>query len=430
MSTQTETQKAQSNFPFTYHTVSLLLIHTIAEIKIACALANAKNGNLTQDRALRIQTACKEIIEGKHDTKFTTCALQGGAGTSLHMNVNEVIADIADSIHPLDHVNVAQSTNDVNPSALRILSYRLLEKLEKELDQTMSSLQKLGKEWSTVPKLGRTHLQDAVPTTMGRSFQAYASILLHHGKSLQKQKEPLLQLPLGGTAIGNGINASSLYKETVYKELQTITKLSVCPLEDAMSGIQSQTIFLDVEQCVLSLYVDLSKIANDIRLLSSGPHGGLGELSLPSLQKGSTIMPGKSNPIICEVVNQTYFLLSGYHLTIQKSAEAAQLELGVMFPILADTLITSLILAQEVLTQFRTKCLEILRVNKERCLYHLEHSHAYATLLSPILGYEQVQLLIQEANNKQTTFIAILKEHNLYSADVKLLLNQASREPS
>lgn len=430
---QTETERSVRNFPFSYQTVAKELIYAIVEVKKAAAVANFKDKGISQEISEAITQACDTILTGKHDDQFVTCALQGGAGTSINMNVNEVIATLATQtltskgsatvVHPLDHVNKSQSTNDVNPSGLKIACYRLIETLQTSLEEAVKIFEQKSQEWASIPKLARTHLQDAIPTMVGAEFGSYASTLKRHLHHLADIKPYFLELNLSGTAIGDQTNASKNYEEAVYQELFHITKLPVKPLENLMSGTSSQTDFVSLSSTIVALFVDCSKIASDIRLLSSGPRGGLGELVLPELQKGSSIMPGKVNPVMCEVVNQTYFLLSGYNLTIQRAAEASQLELGVMFPILADTLISSLILSHQVLEAFTT-LISKTTINEINCRKHLEQSTAYATVLTPMLGYDAVSAIVKESISKGMTIVDILKEKNLYTDSVQEVLGK------
>jgi len=421
---QDQTKSALSNFPFTYHTVAKELIYAIVEIKKAAATANAADKGITQNQAQAIVQACDEILTGKYDDQFVTCALQGGAGTSINMNVNEVIATLA-NVHPLDQVNKSQSTNDVNPSGLKIACYRLITSLEHTLRVAATTMNARAIGWKDIPKLGRTHLQDAIPTTVGAEFASYAAIIERHNKRLSEIKPYMLELNLGGTAIGNALNASPKYRETAYTELEKITGIPVTPLSNLMSGTSSQTDFVALSHVLVSLYVDLSKIASDIRLMVSGPNGGFGELKLPALQKGSSIMPGKVNPVSAEMVNQTYYLLSGYATTIEHAAGGSQLELGIMFPILADTLISSLRLAQEVLDMFTKKCIAVLEVDKEHCLDHLNRSTAYATILTPLLGYDVVSDVVRKSIDNNKTIVDVLKEKNIFTEEVKTLLKQS-----
>ncbi len=391
-----QTEKAIRNFPFSAPPVHRELVLAIVKIKKAAALAHARTGELSAKQSKDIAHACDEILAGKHDDQFFLPSLQGGAGTSINMVVNEVVATLAKA-HPNDHVNMSQSTNDVNPSALKIVAIELAERLIATVGTCIATFEQKAKEFNGVAKLGRTHLQDAVPVTLGGELAAYAATLSRDLRRLKARLPYLHELNLGGTAVGNRINASDAYIKYVYEELANITGLELKPADDLMSQTSSQTDFVSLSQAILSLTLDASKIANDLRLMSSGPAGGLGEIILEELQAGSSIMPGKVNPIMPETVNQLYYTVSGNNLTIEHAAHASFLELANMFPILADRLISSLKLSGEVLDQFTNQCIRTLRANEKRCRELLEKSTAYATLLSPILGYDTVSGIVKES---------------------------------
>ena len=402
-----QTELALRNFPFSKNPAPIEFIFAIAEVKKAAALAHRKAGELSKEITDAIVTVCDEIERGLYNDQFITPGLQGGAGTSINMNVNEIIASRATellsqkkkqiTVHPNDHVNRSQSTNDVNPSAAKIAIIRLTKELLRCVDIAADSFHKKGMEYKSASKLARTHLQDAVPTTIGDEFFSYETTIRRNKKRIENALSFFYELNLGGTAIGNGINASLKYRQNIYKELSKIIGFKVIPSENLMSATSSQTDFYYLSQSIVCLLVDLSKIANDIRLLASGPNGGLGELQLLELQSGSSIMPGKVNPILPESVSQLYFLVSGHNLTVEHAAEASQLELGVMLPIIIDRLILSLKLASEVIENFAINCIDQITVNEKQCRLHLEKSTAYATLLSPVLGYETMSAIVKES---------------------------------
>src|SRR5579871_6078861 len=426
-----QTKKAIDNFPFPLHMTSLLLIYAIVEIKIAAARANYQVQNISVEIQTAIEQACDEILQGKYDSEFVTPAIQGGAGTSINMNVNEVIATRATEIlqensivHPNNHVNCSQSTNDVNPSALRIVCIRLQQKLIEEVKKLTQALSQRSVELKTVKKLGRTHMQDAVPTTIGDEFAAYAMYITRAEQRIIEAFSYLNQLNLGGTAIGTGINASESYKQIVYKQLQEITGVSVKPGDNLMALTSSMTDFVYAIDAVYCLCIDLAKIANDIRFLSSGLAGGIGELSLGKLQNGSSIMPGKVNPIIPESMNQICCFVAGAQHTIHDAASLGNLELNVMFPVLADSLITALQLITAGVRTFTVSCIQTLEVNKTHCRTLLEQSSAYATCLTPILGYDLVTALVEQAKEEHKTFREVVREHKeiKHNKEVKKIL--------
>ena len=410
-----ETKKALRNFPFETHKTRLEFILAIVEIKKAAAIANYKAGNLSRDIQNAIVKACDEILRGKYNNQFPLPSLQGGAGTASNMNVNEVIASVAAlilknkiKVHPNDHVNKSQSTNDVNPSALKISALHLISDLNDKLSSLSKSLEIKSKEFKNIKKLGRTHLQDAVPTTLGAEFKVYAENLKRYESQIKMAEDLCRVLNLGGTAIGNSINASPAYTREVYKELNKITDEKFHKADNMMAKTGSQTDFLIISQTITALCVDLSKVANDLRFMASGPKGGIGEIILPELQRGSSIMPGKVNPVMPETVNQLYYLVSGNNLSIEKAVEGAQMELGVMLPVVVDKLIESIKLTAEVINQFDKLCVKGIKADKKRCEYHLENSTAYATLLVPYLGYDAVSSIVKKSISSNKTLREIV----------------------
>ncbi len=408
-----QTEKAIINFPFSFRRTPKTFIYAIAEIKKAAALAHNETNELDPVRVKAIVRTCDEILEGKFDDQFVLSAFQGGAGTSNHMNVNEVIGNRATEIlkeagkniqvHGNDHVNMSHSTNDVMPSALKIVAVRLTGNLLVTLDGMIAALERKSKEFAKIHKLGRTHMQDAVPTTLGAEFASYAETLRRGRRRLAEAQQQLLELNLGGTAIGNAINASPKYRVKLYQQLQKVTKLKLREAKNLMSQTGSNTDFVILSQALTALGVDLSKMAGDFRLLSSGPIGGFAELLLPELQPGSSIMPGKVNPVLPEALSQLYYLISGNNLTIEHAAHGAQLELGAMMPIITDRLIESLTLADEMIAQFTEKCIKGLKSNEARITEHLENSTAYATLISPVIGYDAASQAVKDALAQKKT---------------------------
>lgn len=404
-----QTEKAMKNFPFDFRRTYKELVYTVVEIKKASARAHLAAGELDRSRAGAIVRACDEILHGRHDEQFTLPSFQGGMGTSNHMNVNEVVANRASEfigkssemsshcVHPNDHVNMAHSTNDTMPSALKIASIRLVEDLDDSLNTLITAFEKKAREFARIVKLGRTHMQDAVPTTLGAEFASYAETLKRRRMNMREAKAYLFELSLGGSAVGNSVNVSAKYKRHLYRELQKVTKLRVRPAKNLMSQTASVTDFLVVSQALTALCADLGKIAGDFRILSSGPKGGFAEITLPELQAGSSIMPGKVNPVLPEALSQLYYLVSGNNLTIEHAVEGGQLELGVMMPIISDRMIESLKLASEMIEQFAKKCVAGVGANKPRIKEHLEHSTAYATLLNPVIGYDAAAACVKEA---------------------------------
>ncbi len=420
-----QTKLALNNFPFSYSQAHIEIVYAMADIKEAAAFAHKKAHEIDSVIADAIINACQEVKSGKFDDQFQLPGLQGGAGTSIHMNVNEVIATRSTEIlknkkivSANNQVNKSQSTNDVGPSALKIVTIRLIDTLLKTLDEAGLIFEKKGLEFHGIAKLGRTHLQDAVPTTLGEEFLSYAASIRRGRKRLEQTRSYMFDLNLGGTAIGNMVNASLPYRTVVYKKLSEITGFSLKPAKNLMSQTSSQTDFVAVSQALTAIMIDFSKIANDLRLLGSGPSGGLGEIRIKEMQPGSSIMPGKANPILPETVNQTYFLISGNNLTIEHAAQASQLELGIMFPILADKLVSSLKISSEVIHEFATKCVAEIAVREDRCHELLTQSTAFATLLSPKLGYEAVSALVKKSQYNGESFRKMLEDSEIQASSV------------
>lgn len=420
----TQTELALKNFPVIDHaSVQPELIRAMIQIKKAAAVSHATCNELSLDITNAIITSCDELLSSDHPDYFVTASIQGGAGTSINMNVNEVIATLASSktntaIHPNDHVNKSQSTNDVNPSALRIACITLSSRLTQQLEALIDALGRQAKAHKSLQKLARTHLQDALPMQVSDELLAYQAIMQKHLRRITRELPSLDALNLGGTAIGDGTNASPSYREHVYLSLREITCIpSLHPAENLMAQTSSQTDFVCLALLVKALFIDLSKMATDIRLLSSGPRGGLGEIILEARQSGSSIMPGKVNPVIPEYINQVYYAISGKTLTIEHAAEGAVLELGVMFPVLADALLSSLKIATASIETFTLACIDTLHFDAHVCTEHLERSTAYATRLTPLLGYDCVSQCVHTAIQDHTTLREVILSHHLLSEE-------------
>ncbi len=411
------------NFPFTFRKTPIDFLHSIVEIKKAAAMAHAQVHELKANRADVIVKACNEILTGKFDDQFILPAFQGGAGTSNHMNVNEVIAGVATemihysgkkfAVHPNDHVNRSHSTNDVMPSALRITTIRRTKKLLATIRDLAKIFDKKAEQFKRIQKLGRTHMQDAAPVTLGSEFKSYSDSIKRGSERIDYALESLYELNLGGSAVGNSINASRAYIRKLYPQLRVITKLSLHPASNFMTLTSSNADFVALSQSLTGLGVDLARIAHDLRFLSSGPNGGIGELKLPELQPGSSIMPGKVNPIMPEAVTQLYCLVSGNNLTIELAAQAAQLEMAVFLPVITDRLLESIQLMDEMLTQFGKTCVAGITADKKRCKELLERSTAFAVCLCPKLGYEVVADAVKEAVKSGKTLRRVILEKKL-----------------
>jgi len=403
-----QTNASIENFPFDYPLIHKEFVYAMVMIKKASSEANAAAGKITKDQCMRIQQACDDILSGAHDDQFVVPSLHGGAGTSVHMNVNEVIATLSET-HANDHVNASMSTNDANPSALKIATVKLTRMLLANIDRLIKALDEKAQKHKTDRKLGRTHMQDAVPTTYGAEFASYRDILIRDKKRIEQALTYMYELNLGGTAIGDSTNAPKKYRDVVYPSLRHITGINeLAPLGNLMSGTSSDTDFHFLSSTVTELYTDISKIATDFRFMSSGPRGSIGEITFQKLQPGSSIMPGKVNPIICETMNQLYYQIAGRNLTIQLAAEGAHMELGVMLPAIVDALVVMLKIASTGIELFTNKGIGKMIVNVERGKELLERSTAYSTVLTPKLGYDTVSEVVHEAVKTNSTLREVI----------------------
>jgi aspartate ammonia-lyase len=415
------TQRAVDNFDLSARKVNLKLVYEIALIKKAAALVNKALGQLPAQKAEAISQAGAEIIVGKFDDQFVVSALQGGAGTSTNMNVNEVMANRAiellggskgdyELVHPLNDVNLAQSTNDVYPTALRIAAIRMLRKLSQALAELQTAFQVKEYEFSDVLKLGRTELMDAMPIMLGQEFGAYAKALERDRWRIYKVEERLRQINLGGTAIGTGTNASLKYIFMITDQIQELTGLGLARSDYPVDITQNNDVFVEASGLIKACGTNLLKIANDLRLLSSGPRGGLGEIELPQLQAGSTMMPGKVNPVIPEMIGQIAMKVMANDLAITMAAASGQLELNAFAPLMAESLLESLELLERGVLLFREKCIEGIKAQRERCLEHLEHSAVLATALVHHLGYDEAGRIAKRALKENKTVREVLLE--------------------
>lgn len=407
-----ETQKALENFPISHITVDYRIMWALADVKKASALANAKLGKIPEDVGRGIVQACAEIRERKFDDQFVTTVIQGGAGTSINMNVNEVVANRASEIlgkergyvSDLEHVNFSQSTNDSVPTAIKIASMFLLQDVINELHLLAQTFAKKGTEFADVIKVGRTHLQDAVPVSLGQEFNAYAVCAERGARRLdQLLKGEIRYINLGGTAIGTGIGSSQAFIEEVVKELSDITNLDLETAGDLVDATQNVDVFVDLSGRLKSVFAGLSKIANDLRMMAGGPRANLFEINLPERQKGSSIMPGKVNPVMPELINQVFFQILGNDASITEAASQGQFELNVMGPVLAFNLVQSLVLARNSLEVFRKFCIVGITANKERCRELLEQSFCTVTALNPHIGYYKATEVVKEAYKSEKT---------------------------
>jgi aspartate ammonia-lyase len=404
------------------------LITALATVKLAAARANYELGLLSRPIADAICQACTEIINGKNHSQFVVDVIQGGAGTSTNMNANEVIANRALEIlgyergeyrycHPNNHVNLSQSTNDAYPTSLKIALIYANAQLTVCLKGLVDSFRRKAVEFTPVIKMGRTQLQDAVPMTLGQEFGAYATTLEEEIERLDQNVRLFLEVNMGGTAIGTGICADPGFSEKVIKHLREVTGLEVVLARNLVEATQDTGAFVMYSSAIKRLAVKLSKISNDLRLLSSGPRSGINEINLPPMQPGSSIMPGKVNPVIPEVVNQIAFKVIGNDLTVALAAEAGQLELNVMEPIIAASLFESIEILKNGMDTLKQRCVDGITANAEHCRKMVENSIGLVTALMPTLGYDACSALAKEALDTGRGVYELVLEKNLLSLE-------------
>ena len=400
--------RAAENFPITGLAMHPELINSIAEIKKASAITNSEIGLLEKRVADAIVAACEEIAAGKLHEAFIVDPIQGGAGTSLNMNANEVIANRAIEllggekgdyrlVNPNDHVNYGQSTNDVFPSAGKLAVLKLLVRAQIQLERLYQALVEKAEEFDGVIKMGRTQMQDAVPIRLGQEFRAYSEAVRRDIARFERAKDEMRCLNMGGTAIGTGINADEQYLRRIVPNLSKVTGLSLVQAFNLIDATQNLDGFVAVSGAVKTCAVNLSKMSNDLRLMSSGPRCGFGEINLPPRQNGSSIMPGKVNPVIPEVVNQVAFNIIGNDMTVTMAAEAGQLELNAFEPIIFYNLIQSVETLTYAVHTLVDHCIVGITANRERCRDMVEHSVGIITALCPHVGYEKAAEMAKRA---------------------------------
>ena len=424
------TLRALENFPITGTPISIYpdLVVSLACVKQAAAIANAELGLLGDDRAVAIRLACEEIREGRLHEQFVVDVIQGGAGTSSNMNANEVICNRAlerlgrtrgdyAALHPLDHVNMSQSTNDVYPTAVKLALQLGIRRLLNEMIFLRHAFAAKAAQFGDVLKVGRTQLQDAVPMTLGQEFSTYAVMLGEDESRLAEAAGLIREINLGATAIGTGINAHPDYAPLVTRRLSEVSGIEFIVSPNLIEATQDAGAFVQLSGVLKRIAVKLSKTCNDLRLLSSGPRAGIGEISLPAVQAGSSIMPGKVNPVIPEVVNQIAFEVIGNDMTVTMAAEAGQLQLNAFEPIIAHSLFKSL---QHLATGCRTlgeRCVKGITANRERARRLLDESTAAVTALTPKIGYARATEIAQEALKTGARVYDLVLAKNLMSRD-------------
>jgi aspartate ammonia-lyase len=410
------------------------LVSALVKVKLACARTNASLGHLPKAEAEAIVAACREALEGRLDGAFVVDALQGGAGTSANMNVNEVLANRAEEllggrrgeharVDPLRHVNLHQSTNDVYPTAVRVAAITLLHGLEKAIAALQTAFQDKERQFHDVVKIGRTQLQDAVPMTLGAECSAWSECFSRDRWRVFKCEERLRVVNLGGTAVGTGLTAPRNYIFQVVEALREVTGLGLSRAENLVDATQNADPLVEVSGILKAHAVNLLKVSSDLRLLGSGPRCGLGELRLPPVQAGSSIMPGKVNPVICEAVGQAALRVIADDLAVTQAAFLGQLELNAFLPLLADSLLNSLSLLTRANQMFRERCVEQLEADPSACARHVQGSLATVTALVPALGYDLAEEIAAEAAAGKTVREVVLSRGLLPEEELDRLLS-------
>ena len=423
-----QTARALENFPMSGMRAHPALIRALAMVKRAAAEANRELGLVSRERADAIIKAAQEVLEGKWDSEFVVDVFQAGAGVSFHMNANEVIANRANEIlgaplgtyekvHPNDHVNYGQSTNDVFPTAMRLATLLNLETLYPVLDSLAASFAAKGEEFHHIMKSGRTHMQDAVPMRLGQEFAAYAVAIAKARASIARAADTLRELGLGGSAVGTGINTHPDYRAKAVANLAAISGQALTPAEDMRWAMQSNACMAEVSSALRGLALEIIRVANDLRLLSSGPNTGFAEIYLPSLQPGSSIMPGKINPVMPELAAMVGFQVIGNDTAVAFAVQAGQLELNVMMPTMAYNVLQSITILANMMAQFDRHCVAGITANQARCEFYAQSTVSLATALNPYIGYVKAAEIVKESIATGRSIIEIAREKKLLSPE-------------
>lgn len=431
-----QTDRALENFPISGLKAHPVFIDAFTIIKQSCAIANMKSRVLDPRRGRAIVRACEEVLGGRFRDQFVVDVYQMGAGTSFNMNVNEVLANRANEIlgskkgayrpvHPNDHVNMGQSTNDVYPTAMRVAVVLLLrDHLHPQLGALRASFFKKAREFDGVLKSARTHLQDAVPIRLGQEFRAYGEAVRKGEAFLATAGRSLLELGLGGSAAGTGLNTARGYRLYTLREIARLTKVPFKPSSDLREAMQSQRPIAEVSSALRNLALEIGRIANDLRLLASGPLTGLREIDLPAVAPGSSIMPGKVNPSILEMTNMVCFQVAGCDMAIALAVQAGQLELNVMMPVMAFNLLFAIHIFGNALKQMRLKCLNGITANREICLKYACSTLGLATILNAHIGYSKAAEVAKEALKSGKTIPDVIRERKILTEEeLKAVLN-------
>lgn len=423
-----QTARAIENFPISGQTSQPVFTLAIVHIKKAAAMVNVELGCFDSRIGNMIILACDRILNGEFQEQFLVDVYQAGAGTSHHMNVNEVIANIAiemlggekgnySIVHPNDHVNYGQSTNDIYPTAMRIAALQLSKKLIKCLYILVEVFNQKAKSFDSMIKSARTHLHDAVPIRVGQEFSGYTESLFKATKGIEKASESLKELGIGGTAVGTGINTHPEFARKVIEKLRKMTNLDLKESKNRFEATQSNAPFVEYSGALRTLAVELIRISNDLRLMNSGPNTGLAEIDLPAMQPGSSIMPGKVNPVIPEMMNMVCFSVLGNDMSIALAAQAGQFELNVMMPLIQYKLLDSIIILTNAARIFHEKCIYGITVNVDKCRDYAIRSLGIVTILNPIIGYSKAADIVKESMQTGKSVKEIIQQHKLIPAD-------------
>ena len=421
-----QTLRAVENFPVSGRGESSELIKAYVTVKKAAALTNMELDSLDNQRGEAILKAADEILIGKFADQFPVDIFQAGAGTSFNMNINEVIANRALEIigkergdykylSPNDHVNKSQSSNDTFPTASHIAIILEADTLQNVINELSLSLKRKGEETISIPKSGRTHLMDAMPVTIGDEFLAYNSAITRAGKRIHERRNDLLEIAIGGTATGTGVNTPPLYREKVIKNLRELTSLDLVPAINSHESLQSRSQMAAFSGALRELAIELVRIANDLRLMGSGPTAGLGEIILPPIQPGSSIMPGKVNPVMAECLNMVSYQIIGNYTTVSIAAQAGQLELNVMTPIMTSNILESLKLLNNYLPVFQSNSIEGIKINEKILSNIAGMNPSLVTLLSPKIGYLEAAEIAKEALEKKESIRDLVVKRGILS---------------
>lgn len=423
-----QTTRAVANFPISGLKASPFLIRALAMIKLAAAEANAELGLITEEQGRAIAQAAQEVLDHKHHEHFVVDVFQAGAGVSLHMNTNEVLANRANQIlgeelgsykkvHPNDHVNYGQSTNDVFPTAMRLSALLALEELYPVLEGLSESFAAKAVEFKDILKAGRTHMQDAVPITLGQEFAAYAVAVREATGAIRRNAVTLHALGLGGSAVGTGLNTHPEYREKAVTRLARIAKLELHLAYDLRYAMQSCAPMADLSGALRGLALEMIRISNDLRLLSSGPNTGFNEIHLPSLQPGSSIMPGKVNPVLAELTAMVAFQVIGNDTATAMAVQAGQLELNVMMPAMTHATLQSITILTNTLRELDVHCIQGITANRERNAFYASSTIALATALNPYIGYRKAAELVKESVASSRSIVELARGKKLLSED-------------